>query len=90
MHNPVRSIAGGISAAIILIGLVLAFAFGGFNLTIFFIALAVAMLVGSFGSLNLNAVYGALFGFSWLLMLALYFMPGSVGCRCGMVSSMLR
>ena len=95
MGNPVRSIAGGISAAIVLLGLVLAFAFGGFNLTIFFIALAIAALVGSFGSLNPNAVYGSLYGFSWLLMLALFFATGSwlwflVGAAISILLSTLR
>lgn len=76
-RNPVRRIAGGISAAIIMIGLILAFLFGGFNLPIFFIALAVAIFVGSLGSLRPDGIYGGLIGAMWMLMLALFFITGS-------------
>jgi len=73
MRDSVRSIASGISGAIVLLGLALAFALGGFNLPVFFVALAFAVLVGSFGSLNPRGVFGALYGFFGLLILALYF-----------------
>ncbi|HLG62314.1 MAG TPA: hypothetical protein VKY19_10300 [Ktedonosporobacter sp.] len=68
-----NSMANGISGGIVLLGLALAFAFGGFNLTIFFIALAIATLVSALGSLNPHRVYGSLQGFFWLLILALFF-----------------
>ncbi len=77
MFNPIRSIANGISGAIVLLGLVLAFLFGPFNLPIFFIALAFSALVSSFGSLNPRRIYSGIQGFMWLLMLALFFATGS-------------
>lgn len=76
-RSPIRSITGGLSGAIVLLGLVLAFAFGGFNLVIFFIALAFAVFVGSFGSGNPRGVYGGLIGAMWMIMLALFFATGS-------------
>ena len=76
MRNPVRSVTSGISGAIVLIGLALAFAFGGFNLSIFFVALAFASLIGSFGSLNPRNAYSGIQGFVWLLGLALCFAIG--------------
>lgn len=71
--NNRNSIANGLSGGIVILGLALAFAFGGFNLTIFFIALAIATLVSSLGSLNPHRVYGSLQGFFWLLILAVFF-----------------
>lgn len=76
-RNPMRSIAGGLSGAIVLLGLALSFAFGGFNLVIFFIALAFAVLIGSFSSLNPRGVSGGLIGAMWMIMLALFFATGS-------------
>lgn len=72
-----RAITGGISTLIILIGLALAFVFGGFNLPIFFVALAFAILIGSLGSSDPNNVYGGIHGFFWMLILALFFITGS-------------
>jgi hypothetical protein len=74
--RPVRSVTSGISGAIVLIGLFLAFILGGFNLPIFFVALAFASLIGSLGSLNPRGVYGGIQGFVWLLGLALCFAVG--------------
>ena len=71
-----RSFFGGISGGIVLIGLALSFALGGFNLPIFFVALALAALVGSFSSHNPRGVYGGIQGFFWLLILALFFATG--------------
>jgi len=73
-RNPVRGVANGLSGAIILIGIVLALAFGGFNLVIFFIALAVAIFVGSLGSLNPGRIYGGIIGAMWMIILALFFL----------------
>ena len=73
-RNPVRSITGGLSGAIVLLGLALSFAFGGFNLVIFFIALAFAVFIGS---LNPRGVSGGLIGAMWMIMLALFFATGS-------------
>jgi len=73
-RNPVRGVANGLSGAIILIGLVLALTFGSFNLVIFFIALAVAIFVGSLGSLNPGRIYGGIIGAMWMIILALFFL----------------
>lgn len=71
--NNRNSVASGVSGGIAILGIALAFAFGHFNLTIFFLALAVATLVSSLGSLNPHRVYGSLQGTFWLLILALFF-----------------
>ena len=76
-RNPIRSITGGLSGAVILLGLALSFAFGGFNLVIFFIALAFATFIGSLSSLNPRGVSGGLIGAMWMIMLALFFATGS-------------
>jgi len=68
-----NSVASGVSGGIVILGVALAFAFGSFNLTIFFIALAIATLVSALGSLNPHRMYGSLQGFFWLLILALFF-----------------
>jgi hypothetical protein len=68
---------GGATTGIFLIGLALSFAFGGFNLIIFFIALALATLVGSLATLNPQRVYGGFIGFVWFIMLALFFATGT-------------
>lgn len=75
-RNPVRGITNGLSGAIILIGVVLALTFGSFNLVIFFIALAVAIFVGSLGTLNPRRIYGGLIGAMWMIILALFFATG--------------
>jgi len=72
-NNNRRSITSGLSGAIVLLGLILAFAFGSFNLAIFFVALAFAILVGTFGRNNVNAIYGGIIGAMWMLILALFF-----------------
>ncbi|HEY7415164.1 MAG TPA: hypothetical protein VH593_08230 [Ktedonobacteraceae bacterium] len=72
---PVRS--GMITGSIVLIGLVLSFLFGSFNLAIFFLALAVAIFVGGLFSGNPRQLYGSAMGAMWMLMLALFFMTGS-------------
>ena len=76
MYNNRRSTTGGLSGAIVLLGLILAFVFAGsdgFNLVIFFIALAFAALVGSFATLNVKGVYGGIMCAMWMLILALFF-----------------
>ena len=77
MQNNRSSIAGGLAGGIVLIGLALAFAFGGFNLPIFFVALAFASLIGSMSSRNPQGIYGGIQGFFWLLALAVFFITGS-------------
>ncbi|HZR43190.1 MAG TPA: hypothetical protein VFB12_23940 [Ktedonobacteraceae bacterium] len=71
-----RSISGSISGGIVLLGLALAFAFGGFNLPIFFVALAFAALVGSLSNGSAKSAYGGIQGFIWLLGLAFCFAVG--------------
>ena len=68
-----RSGFGGAAGGIFLIGLALSFAFGGFNLIIFFLVLAVGALVGGLGSMNPRGIYGGFIAFIWFLMLALFF-----------------
>jgi Zn-dependent protease with chaperone function len=70
-----RSATGGLTAAIVLIGLFLAITIGGggFNLTIFFVFLAIAIFVGSLGTLNPRRTYGGLIGAMWMIILALFF-----------------
>src|SRR5450631_1643983 len=78
MWNNRSSAAGGIAGGIVLIGLALAFLIGGgFNLPIFFIALAFASLVGSMSSGSPQAVYGGIQGAFWMLALAVFFITGS-------------
>ncbi len=71
------SATGGIAGGIVLIGLALAFAVGGFNLPIFFVALAFSTLIGSMGSRNPQGIYGGIQGFFWLIALAIFFITGS-------------
>lgn len=75
-RNPVRGVTNGLSAAIVLIGVGLALTFGSFNLVIFFITLAIAIFVGSLGTLNPQRVYGGLIGAMWMIILALFFATG--------------
>jgi hypothetical protein len=74
-QGPARS--GMLTGAIILIGLVLSFLFGGFNLVIFFLSLAVAIFIGGLFSGNPRQMYGSSIGAMWMLMLALFFLTGS-------------
>jgi len=89
-----RPAFGGLSGAIILMGIFLPIAFGGFNLPIFFIALAASIFVGSLASGSPRSVYGSLYGALWMLILALFFITGSWiwfvigGVLCGMSMSM--
>jgi hypothetical protein len=78
MWNNRSSATGGIAGGIVLIGLALAFLVGGgFNLPIFFIALAFASLIGSMSSGNPQGIYGGIQGAFWLLTLAVFFITGS-------------
>jgi hypothetical protein len=77
MGNNRSSVARGIASGIVLIGLALSFAFGGFNLSIFFVALAFSTLVGSMGSRNPQGIYGGIQGFFWLIALAIFFITSS-------------
>lgn len=72
-RNSARSFTRGISGVIILVGLVLAFIGGGFNLPIFFFFLAISIVVGALGSLNPRSIYGSFIGAMWMLILALFF-----------------
>jgi hypothetical protein len=77
-RGPLSGLAGGI----FLIGLALAFFFqsqfgAGWFLPVLFIGLAFCILIGSIGSLNPRGIYGGLYGFFWMLVLALFFITGS-------------
>jgi hypothetical protein len=91
-----RPALGGLSGAIIVIGIVLAIASGGFNLPIFFIALAASIFVGSLASGSPRSVYGSLYGALWMLILALFFIThGWIwfvigGVLCCVLGSMTR
>lgn len=67
-----RSASKGLTAAIILIGLFLSIATGGFNPIIFFVFLAIAIFVGSLSTLNPRRIYGGLIGAVWMIILALF------------------
>jgi len=77
MYQNRQSITRSISAAIILLGLVLIFSFGYFSLPIFFIVLAFATFIGALGRPNLRSIYGSMVGFFWMLILALFFLTHS-------------
>ncbi|MBA2394759.1 MAG: hypothetical protein H0V70_18690 [Ktedonobacteraceae bacterium] len=78
MRNNRSSIMGGMTGGIVLIGLALAFLVGGgFNLPIFFIALAFASLFGSMSSGSPRGIYGGIQGAFWMLTLAVFFITGS-------------
>ena len=74
-QNSTRSIIGGISGGIFLIGLAIAF-YTGYFLPVLFITLAITSLLGSLGSLKPNAFYGGLHSFVWLMGLAFCFAFG--------------
>ncbi|HEY4035124.1 MAG TPA: hypothetical protein VGL94_14285 [Ktedonobacteraceae bacterium] len=77
MYPNRRSITRRISGAIILLGLALTFGFGHFNLPLFFVVLAFAILISALGTLNLRGVYSGIVGFFWMLILALFFLTHS-------------
>jgi hypothetical protein len=68
-----RSTSGRLTSAIVLIGLFLSIAFGGFNLIIFFVFLAIAIFVGSLSTLDPRRMYSGLIGAMWMIILALFF-----------------
>jgi len=76
-QNPIRGLGG----AIFLVFLILAFAvphafYGGSFLVLLFAGLAFLTLFSSVSSMNRNAIYGGLYGFIWMLGLALCFLIG--------------
>ena len=77
MLNNRRSIIRGISSGIILIGLPWLLLFGGFNLPVFFVALAFSILIGSLSSSDPNNIFAGIQGFFWMLILSLFFITGS-------------
>lgn len=74
-QNPLRTMIGGISGGIFLIGLAIAFFVGPF-LPILFVTLAITALIGSISSLRPNGFYSGIQGFVWLLGLAFCFVVG--------------
>jgi hypothetical protein len=74
-QNSTRSIIGGISGGIFLIGLAIAF-YSGYFLPVLFITIAITSLLGSLGSLRPNAFYGGIHSFVWLMGLAFCFAFG--------------
>jgi hypothetical protein len=61
------------AAAIIVLALILASAFGGFNLVIFFLGLAIAQIFVARGEPSIERGYNYLHGILWMLVLALFF-----------------
>jgi hypothetical protein len=70
---------GGIAGGIVLIGIALAFLLGRgeFFLPVLFVFLGFSILIGSFATPNPRNVYGAFYGFLWMIILALFFITGS-------------
>jgi hypothetical protein len=79
MNRYRRSIANRVAGGIALFGLILAFTTGsgGPNVPIFFVALALAALIGSLGTPNRASVLGGLHAFVWLLVVAIFISTGS-------------
>src|SRR5215472_14752991 len=79
-RTPYKNPIGGIAVGICIICLAVAIALGVMNwtwfLTILFVGLALAALIGGFSSNDPKAAYGGLQGFVWLLGLALCFAIG--------------
>lgn len=80
-YNRYSNPLGGLAGGLFLLALIFAFAFGhifggsGF-LVWLFIGLAFASLLGSASSMNPHSTYGGLYGFIWMLGLALCFWIG--------------
>jgi hypothetical protein len=68
-----RQALGGITAAIVMLGLILALTINPFNLPIFFASIACAIIVGAVVSGRPSSLYGAIPGAMWMFILALYF-----------------
>ena len=75
MYRRRRNSFGGLSGGIVLLSIALAFVFGqgGFFLPIFFMGLAFSILVGALASGNPRSMYGAFYGFLWMIILAVFF-----------------
>ncbi|HEY0754044.1 MAG TPA: hypothetical protein VGD98_08800 [Ktedonobacteraceae bacterium] len=76
-QNPMRGLAG----AVVLLALIIGFAFNGAwggsaFLVLLFVGLAFASLFGAFSTGNSNSIYGGMYGFIWMLGLALCFLIG--------------
>lgn len=72
MYRTPRAL-GGLTAAIILLGLILALTINPFNLPIFFATMAFAILIGSLTSGRPNALYSGIMGGIWMFILAMFF-----------------
>lgn len=77
-----RGPLSGLASGFFIICLALAFFFqsqfgDGWFLPLIFIGLAFSILIGSISSLNPRGIYGGLYGFFWMLVLALFFITGS-------------
>ncbi len=77
-RGPLSGLAGGIFLICLALGFYFQSVFGsGWFLPMLFIGLAFSILIGSIGSFNPRGIYGGLYGFFWLLILALFFITGS-------------
>jgi hypothetical protein len=76
-QNPMRSLAAGIFLIALIIGFALKNAWGGSTfLVLLFFGLAFVSLFGSFSTMHRYSIYGGLYGFIWMLGLALCFLIG--------------
>lgn len=71
--NKNRSALSGFTAAILIAGIIGTFAFGGFNLPIFFATLAFFILFSAISTGKPGALYGGYSGFVWMFALAMFF-----------------
>ncbi len=84
-----RRTFGGLSGTFFFAGLVLALIINPFNLTIFFTGIAVSIFVGALASPNPRALYGAMFGTLWMLVLAVFFFTGATFWQVFLIGAVL-
>jgi len=76
-QNPMRGLAGGIFLIALIIGFALSSIWGDTAfLVLLFVGLAFVSLFGSFSTMHRYSIYGGLYGFIWMLGLALCFIIG--------------
>ena len=76
-QNPMRGLAGGLFIIALIIGFALSDVWAGRGFLVFlFIGLACMSLFGSFSTMHRYGMYGGMYGFIWMLGLALCFLIG--------------
>jgi hypothetical protein len=84
-----RRTFGGLSGTVFFAGLVLALIINPFNLPIFFIGIGASIFIGALASPNPNALYGAMFGTLWMLVLAVFFLSGATFWQVFLIGGVL-